>query len=396
MACRTPVIATRAGAAPELIAQGGGVLVDDWSSDTMAASIMQSLSIPEEKWLLMSQKARATTSGYTWDDATLLLEKAALSLIKRRQDPMLEVSVIIPMYNAEHFVQKALISVLQENSIPLEVIVVNDKSTDMSLAKVHAIKDQRIRIVTGEGKGIAACFNTGLANVQGNIVMRCDADDMYPPGRIKYQAEWLNSHLDFGAICGGFSAIDRKGKHLRNVSEKRYAGEITGELNEGITSTHYCTFATRTNFLHKLKGMREYFVTAEDIDLQLRLGELGRVWFEPDTYYLYRLHNASITHCQPDNERVFFEKTARAFQQQRQKQGYDALQAGSPPLPPEGSKTKANRASSHIQGMLLGEAWQQHAAGNKREAIKIGLRSLIHKPTSIKTWRSLAALLLKK
>lgn len=76
MACRTPVIATRAGAAPELIALGGGVMVEDWNSDTMAASILRSLTIPEEKWQLMSQIARSTTSGYTWDDATLLLEKA--------------------------------------------------------------------------------------------------------------------------------------------------------------------------------------------------------------------------------------------------------------------------------------------------------------------------------
>lgn len=76
MACRTPVIATKAGAAPELITKGGGILVDDWSPKTMATSIMRSFSIPEEKWLLMSQTARTTSSGYTWDDATLLLEKA--------------------------------------------------------------------------------------------------------------------------------------------------------------------------------------------------------------------------------------------------------------------------------------------------------------------------------
>lgn len=309
---------------------------------------------------------------------------------------MPQVSVIIPMYNAEHFVHEALTSILQENSIPLEIIVVNDKSTDNSLEKVLTIRDPRIRIVTGEGKGIAACFNTGLANVRGNIVMRCDADDVYPSGRIKYQAEWLNSHLDFGAICGGFSTIDITGKHLRKLTDNGDTREITSELCNGITSTHYCSFAVRANILHELNGMREYFITAEDIDLQLRVSEHCRVWFEPDTYYLYRLHNASITHRQPNNERDFFEKTARTFQEQRQKQGYDALQAGSPPLPPEGSKKRANRASAHIQGILLGEAWQQHSAGNKKKALKIGFRSLLYKPTSITTWRSLAALLLKK
>lgn len=309
---------------------------------------------------------------------------------------MPQVSVIIPMYNAEHFVQQALKSILQEITIPIEVIVVDDQSTDKSLEKVLAIQDQRIRIVTGEGKGIAACFNSGLANVRGNIIMRCDADDMYPPERIKYQVEWLDSHSDFNAVCGGFSTIDIKGKNLRKLNENGCSREITSELYNGITSTHYCTFAVRADILHKLNGMREYFVTAEDIDLQLRLSEKARVWFESDTYYFYRLHDSSITHRQPDNERVFFENTAREFQEQRRKQGYDALQAGCPPLPPKGSNTNANSASAHIQGILLGDAWKKHVAGNKKEALKVGLRSLIYKPTSIKTWRSFAALLLKK
>ncbi len=81
MACRTPVIATKAGAAPELIAKGGGVLVNDWSAKTMAETIVSSFGLPEKNWKMMSEKGRKTVIDFTWDDATDLFEKALLEKI---------------------------------------------------------------------------------------------------------------------------------------------------------------------------------------------------------------------------------------------------------------------------------------------------------------------------
>ncbi len=306
------------------------------------------------------------------------------------------VSIIIPMYNAELFIKEALMSLLGEKQIPIELIVVNDKSTDNSLGKVISIKDSRIRIVNGERRGIAACFNMGLSHVRGNIVMRCDADDMYPPGRIKRQVDWLCTHPTFGAICGGFSTVDIKGGDISLLATGDESAEITDELCHGTTRTHYCTFAVKKEVLKSVKGMREYFITAEDIDCQLRIGENCRVWFEPTNNYLYRLHQDSITHSQPDIERVFFEKIARQFQEQRSQCGYDALQKGIPPMPPKGERNITKSVNKQIQGMLLGNAWQEHAKGNKIVAVKLGFRSLLYTPQSLKVWRSFVAILLKK
>ncbi|WP_028584986.1 glycosyltransferase family 2 protein [Desulfogranum mediterraneum] len=306
------------------------------------------------------------------------------------------VSIIVPMYNAERFVQQALSSIIQEQSVSLEIIVVNDKSTDNSLSKVTAVDDPRIRIIDGPGKGIAACFNAGLAASRGEIIMRCDADDIYPHDRIRHQVRWLDDHADYGALCGGFTAIDPKGQHLSILTEKRQPEEISAELNQGITRTHFCTFAVRASTLKELK-MREFFTTAEDIDLQLRLAEKCRIWFESKVYYHYRLHDLSITHSQPNAERIFFEHTAREFQEQRQKFGSDDLEKGVPPSPTQenGNENDTTQAASHIQRILLGEAWRKHAEGKKLESIKIGYRSLRSKPSSMKTWKSFFALLLK-
>jgi glycosyltransferase involved in cell wall biosynthesis len=313
---------------------------------------------------------------------------------------MIQVSIIVPMYNAEAFISATLASILQEHDIALEVVVVNDGSTDASLERVLAVEDRRVRVIPGPCQGIAAALNAGIAQANGKIVMRCDADDFYPPHRISRQVEWLSKHLEFGAVCGSFATVDRKGRTIINFDRqedglKEDSLEITQELLNGITRTHLCTFAVRVEVLRASGGCRQYFQTAEDIDLQLRLGEFCRVWYVPDIQYHYRLHDASITHTQSNVEREFFESMAREFQRQRLSQGYDSLQSGYPPIPPQRGAGSSVKAVDHMQDLLIGSAWQKHQAGYKPSALAIGIRSVIVQPSRIHAWRSLLALVVK-
>jgi glycosyltransferase involved in cell wall biosynthesis len=305
------------------------------------------------------------------------------------------VSIVVPMYNAEAFISKTLNSILQERQIDLEVIVVNDRSTDQSLKRVQAIGDKRVRVITGPGQGISASLNAGIAAARADIIMRCDADDLYPPGRIAQQVTWLSQHPEFGAVCGGFSMIDTRGKLLTQLETDGVAKEFTDDLRQGITSTHFCTFAVRTEVLRKLEGCRQYFKTAEDIDLQLRIGEICRVWFLPQLQYNYRIHDDSITHSQSNTEREFFEQTARDFQRQRFLVGSDALQRGCPPPLPQTIEKKAMKGDEHIQDLLLCRAWQEHAAGYKFLAIGTAMRSIAKQPRTRKIWSNLLVLALK-
>ena len=305
------------------------------------------------------------------------------------------VSIVVPMYNAEAFISKTLNSILQEHTIDLEVIVINDRSTDQSLKRVQAIGDKRVRVITGPSQGISACLNAGIAAARADIIMRCDADDLYPPGRIAQQVNWLSQHPEFGAVCGGFSMIDTSGLLLTQLRTDGTAKEFTEDLRQGITSTHFCTFAVRTEVLRKLEGCRSYFKTAEDIDLQLRIGEICRVWFLPQLQYNYRIHGDSITHNQSNTEREFFEQTARDFQRQRLLQGSDALERGCPPLPPQSIEKKAMQGDEHVQDLLLCRAWQEHTAGYKFLALGTALRSLAKQPKTKKVWINLLVLALK-
>lgn len=304
------------------------------------------------------------------------------------------VSVVVPMHNAEGYISATLASILQEHDVPLEVVVVNDGSTDTSLERVCAIDDERIRVVNGSGKGVAAAMNVGLAAARGEIIVRCDADDLCPVKRLTQQVDWLSKHPEFGAVCGSFATINTRGRPIARLDCGKDAGEITEELCNGITRTHLCTFAVRVEVLQAVGGFRQYFHTAEDIDLQLRIGELCRVWYVPDIQYHYRLHDTSLTHTQSNVEREFFESIAREFQRQRRTQGGDDLQRGSPPTPPQGS-TKTMKSAEHVQGLLIGSAWREHGSGKKLRALIIGMRSVIVQPSNMAAWRSLLTLAVK-
>lgn len=303
------------------------------------------------------------------------------------------VSVIVPMRNAEAFVEATLKSILLETAVALEVVVINDGSTDRSLERVLSICDSRIRILDGPGAGISAAMNLGLAAANGNIVMRCDADDLYPVNRIRDQVAWLDAHQDYEAVCGGFTTLDGSGRAVATLATGESEDDITAELNAGHTRTHFCSYAVRKNTHEQMAGFRSYFETAEDIDFQLRLANFGRVMYLPQVSYLYRLHAGSVTHTQSNAKRIFFENIAREFQRQRVLNGQDDLQRGSPPGIPNAENGKSGSAAEQIGGMLLGSAWRAHEAGNKREALVLGFRALTHMPLDVTVWRSLVALI---
>jgi len=304
------------------------------------------------------------------------------------------VSVIVPLYNADKFVLAALTSILQEKTIPLEVIVVNDGSTDRSVKKIRQIRDRRLRIIHNPGKGIASALNAGFSVAQGEFVVRCDADDLYPAHRIAQQVHWLKQHPEFGAVCGGYAAIDCVGLPVIQFNQNTTAEEITQELRAGVTRTHFCTFAVRRDIVNDVGGCRPYFITAEDIDLQLRIGDRCKVWYEPGVHYFYRLHNSSITHRISSVEREFFDAIARTFQHQRYSSGKDDIQRGCPPSPPSGNRS-ALSAAHHIQNLLLGQAWQEHDHGDRIHSLMSGLRSVMVAPENLTAWRSLLALVIR-
>lgn len=306
------------------------------------------------------------------------------------------ISVLMPMKNTQAYVEAAAESVLAQEDVDLELIIVDDGSTDRSREIVEALakRDPRVRVLDGPRQGIAMSLNTALAGAKGEIVCRCDSDDLYEPGRLAWQSKWLAEHPDFGAVCASFSMIDSDGEYVHDMNTGRDEGEITSEMRAGKLRTHFCTFATRTQFLRQINGSRPYFEHAEDIDLQLRLGEACRVWYVPKPVLKYRIHDASITHQQPNERRQFLDQLARECQKDRMAGRDDVVTRGCPPGPPAG-RTKPMSAADHLQRMLVGRAWQEHAQGRRFHAIWTGVRAWFAQPLNAPAFRNLAALIVR-
>ena len=124
-----------------------------------------------------------------------------------------KISVVMPVYNGDAFLEEAIESILNQSFPDFEFIIAYDESTDKTLEIINKYKEKDARIVLNKGKkrGLVRSLNDAFGASKGEYVARMDADDISLPGRIKLQYElMLNKELD---ICGGhYLLIDDKGK----------------------------------------------------------------------------------------------------------------------------------------------------------------------------------------
>lgn len=307
---------------------------------------------------------------------------------------MSDISIIIPARNAAATIVQAIESVLVASEVG-QVIIVNDGSTDETVAEVSKISDPRIQIERGPCQGISAALNCGFSRATGQYIARCDADDFYPRERLGWQRSWLENHLEFSAISGAFTTVTASGKHVVDLAKDGARGDVTELLLAGNPITSFGTWLTRTSALREVGGARTWFKTAEDLDLQFRLATTGSVWHEPKDTYFYRLHDASITHTQATKEREFFDKTARDFAKQRIQFGCDDLEKGMPPkigLNIGRDDKTATPARKQIADQLTGAAWKEFKIGNGKSALAIMVRAVSQQPYSLSSWKNMTAL----
>src|SRR5512140_2808389 len=128
-------------------------------------------------------------------------------------DTML-VSVVMPAYNAERTVREAVDSVLSQTGAELELIAVDDGSTDGTLAVLSAIDDPRLVIVSGRNAGAAAARNRGIARARGGTVAFIDADDVWLAGKLAAQLAALSRSPAAAAAFCWVDHVDAVGRYV--------------------------------------------------------------------------------------------------------------------------------------------------------------------------------------
>lgn len=121
------------------------------------------------------------------------------------------VSVILPTYNDGQYLAAAIRSVLDQTYKNLEVIVVNDGSTDNTSEMLASITDDRVKVFHIANGGVSAARNFGLAQARGEYVTFQDGDDLYRPGKLTLEVSILEQEPDVGAVFGDFVRFNEQG-----------------------------------------------------------------------------------------------------------------------------------------------------------------------------------------
>ena len=114
------------------------------------------------------------------------------------------ISVVIPLYNKEASIKQSLMSVLSQSYQDFEVVIVDDGSTDNSVAKVEEIQDSRVRLIRQENGGPSKARNTGVMNAKGDWALFLDADDELLPEALRNFERAIKDNPSIGFICAPF------------------------------------------------------------------------------------------------------------------------------------------------------------------------------------------------
>lgn len=302
----------------------------------------------------------------------------------------------MPARNAVKTVADSVRSVLAQPEVS-ELVLVDDGSSDGTAELAKRAGDARLRVVPGPQKGVAAALNAGADAATAEFVARCDADDLYVPGRFEEQLGWLQAHPEYIAISGAFASMSPTGAHVADLIVDVCDPDITERLKAGRPTTHFCTWLLRREAWVLSGGARSWFVTGSDLDLQCRLAAAGRVWFEPRVVYRYRLHGSSITHSRSKEQLAFYDHWVKEFARQRAERGSDDLDDGCPPPVPEfGSGHRLNSWRRQAIGHLMGRAWAAHGRGDSAEARRAALQAIRLNPCKVSSWKTLALVTVRK
>jgi glycosyltransferase involved in cell wall biosynthesis len=257
-----------------------------------------------------------TTAGAILDPPTAVLASTG----GRAPAPLpsaASVSVVIPAKNAAAYIGEAIDSTLRQDGIA-EIIVVDDGSTDHTVAIVRSIGDRRLRLVTNDFAGVSAARNLGARTASGDWLVFLDADDRLRPDAVMTLLMAARAAPRAVIVYGDHDLIDSEGRPIGrrdllkgrrkpsgNVLERLAAGNFI--VNGGIVLVRADAFQASGGFDVSLKY-------CEDWHCWCRLAAIGEFQFVPVILLDYRLHTANTMNAGARSPRDFFPAVERVFE----------------------------------------------------------------------------------
>ena len=204
-------------------------------------------------------------------------------------------SVIMPVYNAERFIQAAVDSILGQAFDDFEFIVVDDGSQDQSVALIEQYHDKRLRLLKNNtNAGIVHSLNSGIEVSSGQYIFRMDADDIAASDRFAKQIDFMERHRDVAVLGSNTTLIDERGETIGKEEYPQTYEEIRQSMYVHNPFAH-SSVVIRRSVLTECGLYDRTFLHNEDYDLWLRIGRRHRLENLPDRLLYRRIHSMNVT-----------------------------------------------------------------------------------------------------
>jgi glycosyltransferase involved in cell wall biosynthesis len=287
------------------------------------------------------------------------------------------ISVLMPTYNPGRYVAAAIESILAQTFADFEFLISDAGSTDGSLEVMarYAERDPRIRLAVKPKLGIVGALNELLGRARGDLVARMDADDIALPGRFQQQVDYLNEHPECVLVGSRVLIIDPDGEELtvlgRALTHEQIVDDLLACRGQMI---YHPTVMFRRAVVARIGGYDEKMKEAEDLDLFLRLAEVGQIVNLPEPLVKYREHLKKSGRVRAKDLVPYTKMIVNEARKRR----------GMGPLPESKRSTCEPQTAAEVYRAW---GWWALMSGYVPRARKHAWASLTHAPLSLSSWR---------
>jgi glycosyltransferase involved in cell wall biosynthesis len=210
----------------------------------------------------------------------------------------LEVSIIIPTYNSAQYVTDAVDSVLNQTFGDLEVLIIDDGSTDET-ESVMCRYSSSVRYIRQQNSGVAAARNRGITESRGRYVAFLDADDTWLPDKLERQIAALRAHTDTRVCYTAFTLVSSDLSPLAIVRSKRQGRALEDLLLRGNVVGSICTVLCERSLFEKTGGFDQALSQCADWDMWVRLAALTEFLYLDEPTVTYRQHGSNMSRNAP-------------------------------------------------------------------------------------------------